>query len=177
MTKMIAIVSAVVLLAAGLALPLGSATVQTDETEQLIVELTGVVQEIADGYYIILQEDGGRVQVNIYNEETLFEGKVPEVGDWIHVLYNGMMTRSLPPQINAMRIGCYVRTGNVVELTETGFTLDDGLEIIEVHADAALMAGLEPGANVTVYFNGAMTMSLPAQISAEMILVTDTIVD
>ena len=170
MTKIIAIVTAIVLLAIGLTIPFsGNEAPTTDAVEPLIVEMSGIVQEITDGYYLIQQADGSHVQVNIYNEETLFEGKTPEVGDLIHILYNGAMTRSLPPQINAMRISCYVRTGHVVELTETGFSLDDGMEIIEVHADAALMTGLEPGAHVAVYFNGAMTMSLPAQIGAEMI--------
>ena len=178
MTKIIAILSAVLLALAGIAVwPAGQ---QSDpipeESYEEIVEMTGTVLEITDTYYLIENSDGQQVQVNLYGE-TLFEGKTPEVGDLIHILYNGMMTRSLPPQINALRIGCYVRTGAVVELTQEGFTLDDGSEIIEVHAARELLDGIEAGNTVTVYFNGAMTMSIPAQIGAEMILVTAAIAD
>ena len=38
------------------------------------------------------------------------------------------------------------------------------------YADAALLDGMENGMTVTVYSNGAMTMSLPGQISAEKIV-------
>ena len=44
------------------------------------------------------------------------------------------------------------------------------MEIIQVNATAEQLVGLEPGSQVTVYFNGAMTMSLPAQIGAELIV-------
>ena len=178
MTKIIAILSALLLALAGIAVwPAGEeTTITTEEIHEEIVEMTGTALEITDTYYLIENADGQQVQVNLY-DETLFEGKTPEVGDLIHILYNGMMTRSLPPQINALRIGCYVLSGHVVELTEEGFTLDDGSEIIEVHAAPELLAGIENGSAVTVYFNGAMTMSLPAQIGAEMILVTAAIAD
>ncbi|MBE5803467.1 MAG: hypothetical protein E7316_03035 [Clostridiales bacterium] len=134
-----------------------------------IFEMTGTVLEIGEGYYLIENTEGQQVQINLY-EDTVFEGEAPGVGALIHVLYNGMMTRSLPPQINALRVGCYVRSGAVVELTQTGFTLDDGVEIIEVNAEAELLQGIETGDTVHVYFNGAMTMSLPAQIGAELIV-------
>lgn len=172
MTKIIAILTAVLLLILGVSTT-GSVEPQinetTEEITEEIVEMTGTVLEVTDDYVLIQNADGQEVQVNIY-PETLFEGDAPAAGDLIHILYNGMMTRSLPPQINALRIGCYTRTGAVVELIEGGFTLDTGDEIIEVHAEAALLNGLETGSRVKVYFNGAMTMSLPAQIGAELIV-------
>ena len=177
MSKIIAILSAILLALAGIAVwPANQEPAITEESYEEIVEMTGTVLEITDTYILIENTDGQQVQVNLY-DETIFEGKTPGKGDLIHILYNGMMTRSLPPQINAQRIGCYVRIGAVVELTEDGFTLDDGNEIIEVHATAELLQGIETGSAVTVYFNGAMTMSIPAQIGAEMILVTSTIAD
>ena len=42
--------------------------------------------------------------------------------------------------------------------------------MVQVNADAALLDGMENGMTVTVYSNGAMTMSLPWQISAEKIV-------
>lgn len=172
MTKIIAILSAILLVILGLTASNTTTTAEESveiEANEEIYEMTGTVQEITFNYFLIENADGQQVQVNIY-DETITEGEAPEIGSLIHVLYNGMMTRSLPPQVNALRIGCYVRTGAIVELTESGFTLDDGMEIIEVHAEAALLSGLETGDTVKVYFNGAMTMSLPAQIGAELIV-------
>lgn len=169
MTKLLAIFAAIVLVLIGINIPVSHDEPRTEMIPEEIVEMTGIVLEIAPEYYLIQTADGQQVQVNRY-EETLYEGDEPTVGALIHVLYNGMMTRSLPPQINAIRIGCYSRTGAVAELTENGFTLDCEMEIIEVNAEANLLEGLEAGQTVTVYFNGAMTMSLPAQIGAELIV-------
>lgn len=169
MTKIIAILSAIVLVLLGAFASVPAQPGGDMGSTEEVVEMTGTVLEIAPEYYLIENTDGQQVQVNIY-DQTAFEGSTPEVGSLIYVLYNGMMTRSLPPQINAQRIGCYARTGSIVELTAEGFTLDDGMEIIQVNALAEQIVGLEPGSRVTVYFNGAMTMSLPAQIGAELIV-------
>lgn len=172
MTKLIAILSAIAitLLSAFASIPAQpSVDIESTEDVEKIFEMTGTVQEITKDYYLIQNTDGQQVQVNLY-DETIVEGETPDIGSLIHVLYNGMMTRSLPPQINALRISCYARTGAIVELTENGFTLDDGMEILQVNATAEQVSGLEPGSQVTVYFNGAMTMSLPAQIGAELIV-------
>ena len=75
------------------------------------------------------------------------------------------------------KIGCYAHTGVVGEITEGQFALETGMEMILVNATAEQMANIESGMTVTVYSNGAMTMSLPAQIGAEFITVTETIID
>lgn len=131
-----------------------------------VVELSGVVLEIAEDMLLIQTPDGLQVQVNL-NADTVFEGEAPAVGGFIHVFYNGMMTRSLPAQINAQVVICHSRTGEVTEAGEGYFMLlaDDG-ELLRVNADAAQPVG----SRVKVYFNGAMTMSLPAQIGAELIV-------
>ena len=77
---------------------------------------------------------------------------------------------SLPAQVYAQKIGCYKTTGTVSELTESGFLLTTETDVVQVNADAALLDGLENGMTVTVYSNGAMTMSLPGQIGAEKIV-------
>jgi hypothetical protein len=51
------------------------------------------------------------------------------------------------------------------------------MELILVNATAEQIESIEAGMTVTVYSNGAMTMSLPAQVGAEHITVTETIVD
>ncbi len=141
-----------------------------------VFDMKGTVTEITDSYILILNGAGQEVQVNLY-EDTLFEGKEIEAGDFIHVTYNGMITFSIPGQINAMKIGCYAHTGHISDLSGTGFLLNTELEPIFVNADSTMLEGLQDGMTVTVYSNGAMTMSLPARIGAEMITATETIVD
>ena len=68
-------------------------------------------------------------------------------------------------------------TGVISDLNDTGFILNTELEPIIVNAPVELLANLADGMTATVYSNGAMTMSLPAQIAAEMITVTETIAD
>ena len=141
-----------------------------------IFDMAGIVTEIGEGFIMIENTDGQLVQVNTF-EETIFEGKEIVVGDFIHVTYNGMMTFSIPAQIGAQVIGCYAHTGVVGEITDGQFALETGMEMILVNAAAEQLEGLTTGMNVTVYSNGAMTMSLPAQVGAEMITVTETITD
>ena len=145
-------------------------------TVQEVFDMAGTVTEITDEFILIESADGQEIQVNIF-EETIFEGKEIEVGDFIHITYNGQMTFSLPAQIAAQKIGCYAHTGVVGEITEGQFALETELETILVNVTAEQLEGIESGMTVTVYSNGAMTMSLPAQIGAEMITVTQTIVD
>jgi hypothetical protein len=76
-----------------------------------------------------------------------------------------------------MKVGCYAHTGVVGEITEGQFALETEMEMILVNATAEQLEGIEAGMTVTVYSNGAMTMSLPAQIGAEFITVTETITD
>lgn len=143
---------------------------------QEIFDMSGIVTEMGDEFILIENAEGQEIQVNL-SEETLFEGKEIEAGDFIHVTYNGQMTFSIPAQIVARKIGCYAHTGVVGEITEGQFVLETEMETILVNATAEQLESIEPGMSVTVYSNGAMTMSLPAQVGAEFITVTETIVD
>ena len=165
------------LMTAGLdAITVNAAEILPLPVVQEVFDIAGVVTEVNDDFILIETADGQQVQVNLF-EETLFEGKDVEAGDYIHVSYNGMMTFSIPAQIAAMKVGCYAHTGEISDLHETGFILNTELEPIVVNASAEQLTGLADGMTVTVYSNGAMTMSLPAQIGAEMITATETIVD
>ena len=143
---------------------------------QEIFDIAGIVTEITPEYILIQTAEGQLVQANLF-EETFFEGKEIEAGDYVHITYNGMMTFSIPAQIAAMKVGCYTHEGEISDLSETGFILNTEMEPIIVNAPAELLEGLSDGMTVTVYTNGAMTMSLPAQVGAEMITATQTIVD
>ena len=144
--------------------------------QEVSFDLAGVVTEINDEYIVLDSTEGMPVQIDLV-EDTVFEGKEIEVGDFVHITYNGQMTFSLPPQVVTWKIGCYAHTGVVGEITEGQFALETELETILVNATAEQLENLEPGMTVTVYSNGAMTMSLPAQVGAEHITVTETIAD
>lgn len=161
-----------------------------EEDEVEYIDMAGTITEIADGYLLMQTPDGMMVQVNL-SEETIFEldaeGELSK-GAYIHVLFNGQMTRSLPAQIAAIKVGCYSRTGIISAVEEGRFTLTTALgEEIWVNTLPGQMAvnqetdeqvALTDGAKMTVYFNGAMTMSLPAQIGAELIVVVpETVVE
>lgn len=163
MKKMIAILMALMMLV--LALP---AYAEGDDIAE-IADIAGTVIELGDGTLLIETPDGQPIEVTL-TEETLYEGKTNLMkGDYIHVTYNGQMTRSYPAGIVALKVGCYILTGEVSDITEEGFTLITDTEIVIVNAPSDLLALVEAGEAVNVYFNGAMTMSLPAQIGAESI--------
>lgn len=160
-------------------------TLQDDADEEdavEFVEMSGTIEEITGEYLIITDANGMTVQVNL-SAETIFEADPAgelAVKDYVHIIYNGMMTRSLPPQITAIKVGCYSRTGVISGITEDRFTLttEAGEEIwvnLQPGQQAVNQAtneqvALTEGAKLTVYFNGAMTMSLPAQIGASLIV-------
>ena len=166
MTKLSAILSAALFAAFSLT---AAPAVQADEQE--IFDLSGVVLEMNDAFILIEDSDGQQVQVNLF-EDTVTEGDAIVPGALIHVMYNGMMTRSLPPQVAAIRVSCFAFTGEIAEMNQNGFLLhpDEGIDAVQVNASEELLEGLEPGSRVTVYFSGAMTMSLPGQIGAELIV-------
>ncbi len=166
-----------------LSLPAQISALHISDPVEDVYTLFGTVTEVTGEYIIVMDEIFGEVQVNIAAGE---EGTIIEttseagiaLGDYVTVMYDGKMTRSLPPQVSALRITCYTMEGTVSDITEEGFMLNrEGLDAVQVNAPANMMAGITDGAVVTVAFDGAMTMSLPAQISAQMILITETIVD
>ena len=144
-------------------------TEQAETAEAEIVELGGRITEIADGYIVIETLMHGMVQVNL-GDDTLYDGADPDelaVGQYIQVMYDGKMTRSLPAQITALKVGLYPVSGVVKEVAENSVTLsreEIGDEVIVFLPEGA--QALSVGDSVTAYTNGAMTMSLPAQTNA-----------
>lgn len=144
--------------------------------EQEQPEMTGTVTEITEDAIIFTTADGQTIQANL-SEDTVYEYLLPSetltVGDFIHVTYNGQMTRSIPAQIAAMVVRAYVQQGQVTAMGDTYFMLKTEFDEIQVNCTAEQLAQVTEGAQVTVYFSGAMTMSLPAQIGAELIVVAE----
>lgn len=140
---------------------------EEDEEVAEIFDISGEILEITPEYILIGNEMLGEVQVNLA-EGTVIEGAYElEVGQTVVIMYNGMMTRSLPAQITAMHIGVYVVEGTVTAV-EDGFVMisreDTAEEIMMTLPENA--PELQEGDRVTAYTNGAMTMSLPPQMNA-----------
>lgn len=140
---------------------------ETDMPE--IVEISGEIKEIGEGYILILDAMLGDVQVNL-SEDTIFDGVEREelaVGQFVQVMYSGMMTRSLPPQITALKVGVYAIAGEVKAVADGSMTIvreEIGDEVIVFLPENA--PEIAVGMQVIAYTNGAMTMSLPAQTTA-----------
>lgn len=131
-------------------------------------DLSGLVTEMTEDYIAITTPEGQPIHV-LLTAETEWIGKAVALGDFIHVTYNGIMTRSFPAQVTALTIGCYAQVGSVEAIGEDSFTLKTENDEIIVNATAEQLAQLAVGMTVTVYTNGVMTMSLPAIVTAELI--------
>lgn len=142
---------------------------EIEEIEEIaeIFDISGEILEITPEYILIGNEMLGEVQVNLA-EGTVIEGAhALEVGQTVVIMYNGMMTRSLPAQITAMHIGVYVVEGSVTAVE------DEFVMILREDTEEEVMMTLpenapelKEGDRVIAYTNGAMTMSLPPQMNA-----------
>ena len=138
-----------------------------DENE--VYYLTGQITEITDEYIILEGTEQGTVQVNLF-DDTAFGGKFPDefvVGEYAQVLYDGKMTRSIPPQVTALAVDVCVLEGKVAEILEDGRVLIDRTDVTE-QVILSLPEGVElkVGDSAVFYTTGIATMSLPAQMNA-----------
>lgn len=139
----------------------------SEEAEIELVTLTGVITEITDEYVLLDVGDMGQVQANL-SEDTLIEG-VEElaIGQTAIVTYDGKMTRSLPAQITALRVGVYEVRGTVKTMEDGRITVEKtegGDEVVLTLPENA--PPLAVGDVITAYTTGISTMSLPPQMNA-----------
>ena len=146
---------------------------EATDMESDVFMLGGEVTEVGEGYFVMNDAELGEVQVNL-GDDTLFDGVEMDalaVGQFVYVLYDGKMTRSLPPQVFALRVSMYATVGSITELTEGKMTLvrdEIGDEVIvRLPEDAP---ELSVGDHVTAYTTGIMTLSIPAQMNAVKIV-------
>lgn len=188
MKKKIVIVIAVLVLvlAAALIYILTCQPAQTDAADmqqtgaadvQPVTEMvSGLIVGVTDEYFVIEDAVLGQIQVN-FGDESVFDGLTREElaeGMFVFVDYNGQMTRSLPPQIYAQRVYAFMIAGEVTALEAGDATIkrdDTGEEIILHLPENAPQLTL--GQHITAATNGAMTMSLPAQMTAAYITVAE----
>ena len=145
-----------------------------EESEEMDLVLEGFVTEILDDGFVMDDADMGEIMLNT-SDATVWDGFVTaetlEIGQYVTVQYDGRMTRSLPPQAHADRVGCYTLQGIVSEVYEDQSFLLTGDPIhgdVIVHSDAALHP-VHAGMIVTVYYDGVMALSLPGQVSARYV--------
>ena len=135
-----------------------------------IVEISGVITEITDEYVMIDAGEMGMVQANT-SIDTLIEG-VEElaVGQTAVILYDGKMTRSLPAQITALKIGVYEVKGTVTAIEAGRVTVDQGEagEVVLTLPENAPEIAVDDA--ITAYTTGVSTMSLPPQMNAIAII-------
>lgn len=157
MKKTIALLLAAMLIAFSL-----PAMAETQET------LQGLIAETSDGRFLLTDDTYGEVWIT-YNDATEWDGlAAPQAGIYVSVSYNGIMTRSLPPQAHALRVSRFVLSGMVLAY-DGGMhalllaTLDLG-EVLVLLPETA--EAYPPGDFVTVSYNGIMTRSFPGQVNA-----------
>ncbi len=144
------------------------ALAQGDTTQTL----TGRISQVEEQSFLIEDDIWGEVKVNT-SEETVFEGKeVPEEEDFVTVVFNGIMATSMPPQVSAQKVRCEMLEGKVTAISEDGKNImienkDQGSFIVFLPEEAIQIPAI--GSFVVLYFSGAMTMSLPPQIHAQLI--------
>lgn len=179
--KKIVVLGLVVVLAVILAVGLGGAqkneetVVDTEATVQETTRVEGLIVTVGEGHFIMQDKDLGEIQVNL-TDATVFEGvQLSELafGQYVFVDFDGKMTRSLPPQIFAQKVGMYPVSGVVTEVSEQSVTIEQSNgngEAIVYLPEGEFQ--LSVGDEIIAYTNGAMTMSLPPQTTALAIEVT-----
>lgn len=138
--------------------------------------LQGLITEVGDGFFLMDDNTVGSVRVNLDDHLTVYEGTAARdalaADQYVYVTYDGVMTRSLPPQVTALKVSCFSIRGTVGAILDGGYTVegDAVLGTVIVH----MGEGFPPvfrGVPVTVYYNGVMALSMPPQISAVHIAV------
>ena len=143
------------------------------EEEMDIYMLQGAILEMDEASMLINDAAQGEVLVLI-GEETVLETSYDlAVGDYVYVDYNGVMTRSLPPQVTAGRIVSHKLEGDVAEVYAEEnalllYTADGGEYRVNLPGDEA-QTGFD-AQRAIVYYDGAATLSIPPQVSAGLIL-------
>lgn len=139
-----------------------------------VEELYGQITEITEEYVMIKTAELGDVQV-LLGEDTIIEGvETLELGQTAKVLYTGMMTRSLPPQITALLIGVYAVSGEVIAADEGSVTVTgENGEVILILPESAEVPAV--GDVITAYTTGVSTMSIPPQMNAVAIEMVESV--
>ncbi len=137
--------------------------------------LEGIISEVTDEGFLLEDVESGTVYV-LWKEETVWDGVAQKetlaAGQYVYVEYDGKLTRSLPPQATADRVGCYTLSGTIGEILEDGFLLEGDAvfgQVIVAVPEGAPHA--YKGADALVYYNGGTAMSNPGRVGAARLVV------
>ncbi len=137
----------------------------------------GLVTEVFEGGFMLEDIQMGLMQVNT-DDNTVWDGILSiqpiEAGMYVIVDHSGMMTRSIPPQVYGVRVGCYTLSGVAGDITEEGVLLTGDPIFGDVFVQmTSTMTTVFPGAPMLVYYDGVMTMSLPGKVNARYVVVPE----
>ena len=156
--------------------------------EQRVVRLlstVGVIDEINDNHFVIKgNDDQMTVELNINDDTYLLNGVTGEIltwdmlstGDDVTAYYSPALTRSIPPQGQAIalvigketRRGIFVNVQRVISEDSLGLSflnLYEDMEILIPTDDRGQIPNIKAGMNLLVW-GDTMTMSIPAKMTA-----------
>lgn len=124
-----------------------------------------IVEILAEENAVLLNTDMfGEIRVNLPAE---WDGQ-EITAEYMIAYFDGAMTMSIPPQIGAgLAIPGYAIQGKITQIDESSLILGEDMEAIQVNfAPEALAENVNVGDVVRIIYNGQMTRSIPAQVSA-----------
>lgn len=145
----------------------GSAAANVTDSIDVYVQHVCVLEITSEESFLLLNQDQQTVLVNTDKSTVLdFVGSL-QAGQYVVIDYDGSMTRSNPPQLFAERIYGAEMSGIVAAVGKGEITLveDDTHQEYIVHIPAALAMPVADE-HITVHYDGTVTLSLPAQLSA-----------
>ena len=158
----------------GETIPAATLTPATTSETPLVEPLAGEIVETNDLGFVLQDSVHGMVQVNIA-ENTVFDGllteALPHIGDIVFVDYDGKMTRSIPAQVTATRVSLYIIKAVVEEVLDGALMATTDLQGQVIINLPEGMASPKAGDAIRVYYNGVMTLNLPAEVVAHSLLV------
>lgn len=155
------------ILLALLTLVTGASAVTTETADAVQIQHGYVLEMLDDGAFLLLNQGNQTVQVNT-DKNTVFDlAEAIQAGQYVMVDFNGATTRSIPAQLYAQRVYGATLKGIVSAVNEREVTLieDETQQEYIVHLPEDVELPTE-GEHIAVHFNGAVTMSLPAQLGA-----------
>ncbi len=137
-------------------------------------KMCGIIEQVFDGeepFFLLLPDDRTEViRVNLADVPP----RSVAAGLAVDVYYNGMQTRSIPPQITALYVRGRILKGTVSAIGKNGeltMMTEEGEEvIIHLTRDTVLLTDLDAGKTVSVAVLPQMRLSLPAQYEAQDVL-------
>lgn len=153
--------------------PSPETTEAAQEDVQGAVMMQGSILEMTENGFIIETAENGEVQVLVSDETVLDADADVQVGDYVYIDHDGTMTASIPAQVSASVVRMHRLEGEISEVYA-----EENAVLLSTQTNGDVYVRLTDewnGAQIdfsymTVYFDGVMTMSMPGQINAGMVI-------